>query len=76
LVNIEKEVNWCPIRLLREEMEISGICFACHPTGVRVIAMMWRNISDLAHLNPSSLATNENGKRDLFSVGTNGDHDS
>jgi hypothetical protein len=39
-------------------------------------AMMWRNISDLAHLNPGSLATSENVKRDPFSVGTNRGHDS
>jgi hypothetical protein len=75
-VNIEKEVNRRPIRLVREETEILGMCFVCHPNGVRMIAMMWRNISDLARLKPSSLATSENVKRDPFSIGTNRGHDS
>jgi hypothetical protein len=41
-----------------------------------MITMMWRNISDLARLNPSSLATGENIKREPFSVSMNRGHDS
>jgi hypothetical protein len=60
---------------LREEAEMSCLRFLHHPAGFGMVAVMWRNIADLALFRCHNLSERENVERQPFSLGPNGSYD-